>query len=49
MADAAAAKGDGSAMLRHLKAAGTWALGIAEKIGVNVAAEAIKQALLPGR
>jgi hypothetical protein len=40
-----ASKGDGPTTLQHLKAAGQWALGIAEKIGVAVAAEAIKRAL----
>jgi uncharacterized protein YjbI with pentapeptide repeats len=41
----AAGQGDDRTMLRHLKAAGTWTLGIAEKIGVAVAAEAIKRAM----
>ncbi len=36
-----AAQGNGPAALRHLKAAGQWTLGIAEKIGVAVAVEAI--------
>ena len=46
-----AVSGDGPAtlrhlaVLRHLKTAGAWALEIAEKIGVNVAAEAIKRAM----
>ena len=44
-AEDAAAKGDGTATLRHLKAAGQWTLGIAEKIGVAVAVEAIKRAM----
>jgi hypothetical protein len=30
-------------MLRHLRAAGTWTLGIAEKIGVPVAGEVLKR------
>lgn len=30
---------------QHLKGAGKWALGIAEKIGVAVAAEALKRAM----
>jgi len=41
----AAAKGDGPAALGYLKTAGKWTLGIAEKIGVAVAAEAIKRAM----
>jgi uncharacterized protein YjbI with pentapeptide repeats len=40
-----AAKGDGTAALRYLKCAGTWALGVAEKIGVAVATEALKRAI----
>jgi uncharacterized protein YjbI with pentapeptide repeats len=44
-AEEAAVKGDGPAALRYLKGAGTWALGIAEKIGVNVATEALKRAI----
>jgi uncharacterized protein YjbI with pentapeptide repeats len=42
-AEEAAAKGDDSAALRYLKGAGTWAVGIAEKIGVGVAIEALKR------
>ena len=45
-AEKAAARGDGPTVLRHLKAAGKWTLGIAEKIGVAVAAEAIKRAMV---
>lgn len=41
----AAAQGDGPTVLRHLKAAGKWALEVAEKIGVAVAAEAIKKTM----
>jgi hypothetical protein len=41
----AASQGDDRTMLRHLKAAGKWTLGVAEKIGVAVAAEAIKRAM----
>jgi deferrochelatase/peroxidase EfeB len=41
----AAGQGDDRTMLRHLKTAGAWTLGIAEKIGVAVAAEAIKRAM----
>lgn len=44
-AEAAAKAGDGSSMLQHLKAAGKWAYGIAEKIGVAIAAKAIGKAL----
>jgi hypothetical protein len=44
-AEEAAVQGDGLAVLRHLKAAGKWTLGIAEKIGVAVAVEAIKKAM----
>ena len=44
-AEEAAIKGNGPAALRYLKSAGTWALGIAEKIGVNVATEALKRAM----
>jgi hypothetical protein len=44
-AEEAAAKGNGLAALQHLKTAGKWALGIAEKIGVTVAAKAIEKAL----
>jgi uncharacterized protein YjbI with pentapeptide repeats len=43
-AEKAAAQGDGPAALQYLKAAGKWAAGVAEKIGVTVATEAIKQA-----
>jgi uncharacterized protein YjbI with pentapeptide repeats len=46
-AEEAAIKGDGPTALRHLRTAGKWALGIAEKIGVSVAADAIKKALGP--
>lgn len=44
-AEEAAIKGDGPAALRHLKTAGKWTLGIAEKIGVPVAIEFIKRAM----
>jgi hypothetical protein len=44
-AEEAAINGDGPTTLQHLKAAGKWALGIAEKIGVTVATEAIKRAM----
>ena len=44
-AEKAAANRDDSAVLRHLKAAGRWALVIAEQIGVPVAMEVMKKAL----
>jgi hypothetical protein len=44
-AEEAAINGDGPTTLQRLKAAGKWALGIAEKIGVTVAAEAIKRTM----
>ena len=44
-AEEAAAKGDGPATLRYLKSAGGWALGLAEKLGVEVAKEALKKAI----
>jgi hypothetical protein len=44
-AEEAAIKGDAPTLLRHLKAVGKWTLGIAEKIGVSVATEAIKRAM----
>jgi uncharacterized protein YjbI with pentapeptide repeats len=46
-AEEAAIKGDGRTALRHLKTAGKWALRVAEKISVSVAAEAIKVAIRP--
>lgn len=47
MADAeeAAAKGDGPAALQYLKSASKWTLGIAEKIGLAVATEALKRVM----
>jgi hypothetical protein len=42
-AEKAAGQGDDRTMLRHLKTAGTWTLGIAEKIGVPLAVEAMKR------
>ena len=45
-AEEAAAKGDGPGALQHLKGAGKWALGVAEKIGVSVAAKAIEKVML---
>ena len=44
-AEEAAAKGDGPAVLQYLKSAGEWTLGIAEKIGVDLAVEALKRAM----
>ena len=44
-AEDAARQGDGPTVLRHLKAAGKWALGAAEQIGVTIATEAIKRAI----
>jgi hypothetical protein len=44
-AEEAAAKGDGPAALQYLKSAGEWTFGIAEKIGVGVAVEALKRAM----
>jgi hypothetical protein len=45
-AEEAAAKGDGPGALPRVKSAGRWALGIAEKIGVTMAAKAIEKAML---
>jgi hypothetical protein len=39
----AASQGDDRTALRHLKTAGTWTLGVAEKIGVPLAVEAMKR------
>jgi uncharacterized protein YjbI with pentapeptide repeats len=44
-AEKAADQGDGPTALRHLKAAGKWTLGVAEKIGVTLAAKAIESAM----
>jgi hypothetical protein len=50
MAEKAAKEGNEQSVLEHLKSAGTWALEIAQKIGVDVAAAAVMQALgLPGK
>jgi hypothetical protein len=38
----AAGQGDDQTMLRHLKAVGTWTLGVAERIMVPLAMEAMK-------
>jgi hypothetical protein len=45
LAEVAAKEKDGPRALSHLKNAGKWALGVAEKIGVAVATGAIKSAL----
>ena len=44
-AEVAAKSGDGSKVLEALAGAGKWALGVAEKIGVAIAAVAIRKAL----
>jgi hypothetical protein len=44
-AEEAATRGDGPAALRYLKSAGEWTLGVAEKIGVALAVEALKRAM----
>ena len=44
-AEEAAANGDGPAALQYLKSAGEWTLGVAEKIGVPLAVEALKRAM----
>ena len=44
-AEQASQNQDLPSVLAHLKAAGIWALEIATKIGVSVAADAIKQAI----
>jgi hypothetical protein len=46
--EAAATKGDGPAVLKYLKGAGTWGLKIAEEIGVSLATETLKKAMIPG-
>ncbi len=44
-AEQAANAGDKKGVMRHLKNAGTWALDVATKIGVNVASEVIKKSI----
>ncbi len=44
-AEGAASGGDKVGALSHLKAAGAWVLGVAEKIGANLAAALIKESL----
>jgi hypothetical protein len=45
LAEVAAKQKDGPKVLMHLKNAGKWVLGVAEKIGVDVATAAIKSAM----
>jgi hypothetical protein len=45
MAEEAARKGDEAGALSALKSAGIWVLGVAEKIGVNVASQALRVSL----
>jgi hypothetical protein len=47
-AEDAATRGDGSAVLRCLRNAGTWTLKVAEEFGAAVAVEALKKAMTPG-
>lgn len=47
-AEKAAKQGDEAGVLRHLKAAGKWTLGIAEKVAVPLAVEVLKRTLPPG-
>jgi hypothetical protein len=47
-AEEAASKHDEPAALRYLKSAGTWTLGIAEKVGVSLATEVLKKSMIPG-
>jgi hypothetical protein len=49
MAEKAATEGDGPKALQYLKAAGKWAQEAATKIGVEVAAAAIKSAMGVGK
>jgi hypothetical protein len=44
-AEVAANKGDGPTVMKHLAKAGKWALDVATKIGIPVAAEALKKAI----
>jgi hypothetical protein len=44
-AEEAATRGDGQAVLQYLKSVGEWTLGVAEKIGVALAVEALKRAM----
>jgi hypothetical protein len=45
-AERAAKQGDQPTVLQHLRTAGTWTLGIAEKIGVPLAVEALKRGMM---
>ena len=47
-AQKAAEIGDGGGALKHLKSAGQWALDVATKVGVSVAAAALKESLKIG-
>jgi hypothetical protein len=48
-AEAAASKGDGPSVMKHLKSAGQWALDVATKLGLALATAALKKSLhLPG-
>lgn len=47
-AEDAATRGDGSAVLRYLRNAGTWTLKVAEDFGAAVAVEALRKAVIPG-
>jgi len=44
-AESAIKKGDLGTLSQHLKSAGTWALDVATKIGVDVACDALKRAV----
>ena len=44
-AEAAASKGDGPTVIKHLKGAGQWALDVATKLGLAIASEALKKSL----
>jgi hypothetical protein len=46
-AEQAAKEGQASAVMQHLKSAGSWALDVATKIGTSVAVEAIKKSMAP--
>jgi hypothetical protein len=48
-AESAAKKGDEKSMIQYLAKAGSWALDVATKIGVSIAAEAIKKSLGMGK
>jgi hypothetical protein len=48
-AEDAARKNQGSTVVEQLKAAGSWAFGIASKIGVSVASKALEDAMGLGK